>query len=240
MLQVLRRVDRLACGTAVARGLSVVTRDVLTLRFSRSSGPGGQHVNKVNTKVDARFVLRDAAWLTEHEREGIATSQARRINARGEVFVTSQRHRSQAQNIDDCVRKLQVIVDRASASSLPAPSSGTTVVDEGVLDGNITGGACGGGSSRRGAAGGRGGTGDVQFSKEAVQRARARKRRGRGGAGVKAYLRAKAARGARVVASSEEQERQKQAQQPQQGKRGAKVGKPVRVKKGKQTMWRWQ
>ena len=45
-----------------------VPRERLTLKFMRSSGPGGQNVNKVSTKVDMRFTLDDALWLPDYIR----------------------------------------------------------------------------------------------------------------------------------------------------------------------------
>ena len=99
------------------RSLAVVPQDALTFRFARSSGPGGQHVNKVNTKVDARFVLNDATWLTELEKQTIAMNNPGRLNSRGELYITSQRYRSQAANKEDCVQKLQNIVDAAQTQS---------------------------------------------------------------------------------------------------------------------------
>jgi protein subunit release factor B len=104
------------CGCAptadlLHRSLSVVSKDFLNFRYSRSSGPGGQHVNKVNTKVDCRFVVKSAAWLTLEEREQLVQRHSNRINAQGELVVVSQASRSQADNLNDCIRKVQELID---------------------------------------------------------------------------------------------------------------------------------
>ena len=79
------------------------------LRFSfvRSSGPGGQNVNKVNTKAQLRWSVRASDALPDDVRARILARYARRINDRGELVLTSQRYRVQARNIDDCLTKLR-------------------------------------------------------------------------------------------------------------------------------------
>ena len=209
----LRRTMTLRFAPFLARSLSVVPRDALTFRFARSSGPGGQHVNKVNTKVDARFVLNDATWLTEHEKQAIAEKNSGRVNGRGELYVTSQRHRSQAANKEDCVRKLQDIVDAAQIQA-PLPHAVAALPgvrhDAGLIFSSDK--TCS--APSQDSAGVRQGR-----SRKSTRQGRSRKK---------------------VVA--DKSARQADDVQQQRQKRGApaKIGKPTRVKKGKQTMWRWQ
>jgi len=79
------------------------------LRFSfvRSSGPGGQNVNKVNSKAQLRWSVKRSESLPDDVRSRLLARYARRINDRGELVLTSQRYRDQARNIGDCLTKLR-------------------------------------------------------------------------------------------------------------------------------------
>src|SRR4030042_1602013 len=65
---------------------------------SRSGGPGGQNVNKVNTKVELRFNVKNSSSLTVYEKEKILIILANRINSDGELLIISQSERSQLMN----------------------------------------------------------------------------------------------------------------------------------------------
>jgi ribosome-associated protein len=70
----------------------------LLFSTSRSSGPGGQNVNKVNTKVELRFNVEGSSNLSVQEKEIILEKLRRKINADGELIVTSQSERTQLMN----------------------------------------------------------------------------------------------------------------------------------------------
>jgi ribosome-associated protein len=100
-----------------------IPRSELRFTFVRSSGPGGQNVNKVASKAVLRWSVRNSSAVSDEQRERIARRLLRRINDRGELILTSQRYRDQAKNIDDCLNKLQSLV--ASAVVPPRPRKKT-------------------------------------------------------------------------------------------------------------------
>lgn len=77
-----------------------------TYQFSRSSGPGGQNVNKVNTKVLLRWEVTKSESLPEAVRQRFIARYGNRINAEGQFLLTSTRYRDQKRNIEDCLEKL--------------------------------------------------------------------------------------------------------------------------------------
>ncbi|XP_040033513.2 large ribosomal subunit protein mL62 [Gasterosteus aculeatus] len=88
--------------------------DRLTVTYSRSSGPGGQHVNKVSTKAEVRFHVLTADWIPEDVRRNIFEKNKNRINKAGELLVTSELSRSQQRNLSDCIHKISAILAEAS------------------------------------------------------------------------------------------------------------------------------
>ena len=70
----------------------------LSFTYARSSGPGGQHVNRVETRVTLRFDVMASPSLTEDQKQRILRRLATRINKEGVLRVVSQRHRSREAN----------------------------------------------------------------------------------------------------------------------------------------------
>ncbi len=77
----------------------------LAFRYSRSSGPGGQNVNKVATKVTLLFDVRSSPSLGDEDRRRIQERLANRISRDGVLHLTSQRHRTRAANRRDVVER---------------------------------------------------------------------------------------------------------------------------------------
>lgn len=86
----------------------------LTIRSSRSSGPGGQNVNKVATRVEIRFHLDSADWIPLSVRKRLGQLQRRRINQAGELVIVSSRHRKRVRNLEDCLDRLRDFIEAAS------------------------------------------------------------------------------------------------------------------------------
>ncbi|XP_019748177.1 large ribosomal subunit protein mL62 isoform X2 [Hippocampus comes] len=91
-----------------------ITTRVFKYSFHRSSGPGGQHVNKVNTKTEIRFHVLTADWIPEDVRQKIMEKNKNRINKAGELIVTSELSRSQHRNFNDCIQKVSSVISEAS------------------------------------------------------------------------------------------------------------------------------
>ncbi|NLI83628.1 MAG: aminoacyl-tRNA hydrolase [Deltaproteobacteria bacterium] len=87
--------------------------DELWLRASRSSGPGGQNVNKVSTRVTLFFDVLHSPSLSEDERGLILQSLGNRINKGGILMVTSQESRSQADNRETVLKRFSDILRNA-------------------------------------------------------------------------------------------------------------------------------
>ncbi|KIM39231.1 hypothetical protein M413DRAFT_75007 [Hebeloma cylindrosporum] len=92
-----------------------IPKELVELSFSRSSGPGGQNVNKVNTKATLRCSLNDS-WIPRWALP-ILQRTPHYVSSTHSILLTSTVHRSQAQNIDECLHKLHSLI--LSAASLP-------------------------------------------------------------------------------------------------------------------------
>ncbi len=80
---------------------------------SRSSGAGGQNVNKVNTKVSLKFDVKNSQLLTEEEKEIILKKLSTRLTNEGVLILTSQEKRSQLQNKEAVILKFEKIIAKA-------------------------------------------------------------------------------------------------------------------------------
>lgn len=91
----------------------------LDFTFGRSPGPGGQHVNKVNTRAELRFDLVRSPSLPDDLRQRARSRLATRLNRDGQLVVASSRHRSQIRNRIDCIERFAELMRQALRP--PAP-----------------------------------------------------------------------------------------------------------------------
>jgi len=83
-----------------------IDEDELVFKASRSSGPGGQNVNKLSTRVTALFDIVNSRSLSGEQKELIIKRLAKRVGKDGLVKVVSQRHRSQKANRQAATERL--------------------------------------------------------------------------------------------------------------------------------------
>ena len=95
-----------------------ISEEELTFATSRSGGPGGQNVNKLETRVTVRFDLASPS-LDDARRARIRERLATRVSRAGVLAVTSQRHRTQAANRDAAVARLVELLREALAEREP-------------------------------------------------------------------------------------------------------------------------
>jgi ribosome-associated protein len=94
----------------------ITTADIYhELRFvtSRSSGPGGQNVNKVNSRVTLRWDVAHSSILTDEQRQLILQKLTRYISRDGELILHAAENRSQLQNKETVVKKLNALLQKA-------------------------------------------------------------------------------------------------------------------------------
>ena len=87
----------------------------MTEKFLRSSGPGGQHINKVDTKVELRFFAKRSPNLSETVKDRLKVIAGNKWNHKGEIIITAERYRSQARNRELAKSKLVRLILEALA-----------------------------------------------------------------------------------------------------------------------------
>lgn len=78
---------------------------------SRSGGPGGQHVNKVNSQVQIRFNIERSIVLSTREKETLLYKLRHQLTKGGELIINAQTNRSQFQNKKEALNKLYILLE---------------------------------------------------------------------------------------------------------------------------------
>ncbi len=84
--------------------------DELRWTFSRSSGPGGQNVNKVNSKATMHWSFAASTVIPDDVRERFVAAYSSRITTKGEVVIASQEYRDQPKNVAACEHRLREMI----------------------------------------------------------------------------------------------------------------------------------
>lgn len=90
-----------------------IREDELTFKTSRSGGPGGQNVNKLNTRVTMLFDVAASPSLSDEQKRQVRSRLATRIDKQGVLHVVSQKHRSQEANRQAAVERLLELLREA-------------------------------------------------------------------------------------------------------------------------------
>ncbi len=101
-----------------------------SFQASRSSGAGGQNVNKVNSRIELRFSVTDSAILSDDEKTILLIKLASKLTDDGILIITSQVSRSQLENKELCIEKFYKLVEKALTPSKPRRATKPTAASK--------------------------------------------------------------------------------------------------------------
>ena len=96
-----------------------IPRSEFKFSFARSPGPGGQNVNKVNSKAVLRWTIADCISIPTLMKQRFEKKFANRISSEGILVLSSHRYRDQPKNVQDCLNKLKAML--LSVAETPKP-----------------------------------------------------------------------------------------------------------------------
>jgi ribosome-associated protein len=113
----------------IVKGDVLVPADALEIRAVRASGPGGQNVNKVASKVEVHVRIERIQGLGIDDRRRLQQIVAKKLDSEGRLLVTSQKTRDQLRNLEDARRKiydwiaLALVKPKKRIATRPKPAS---------------------------------------------------------------------------------------------------------------------
>lgn len=114
------------------RNIKLIPKEAVEFSFSRSSGPGGQNVNKLNTKATLRCAA-NASWIPRWALPDLVKNP-HYVASTHSILITSTVYRSQSQNIDECLQKLHSLILAAATRYIKsAPSRDQKKKVEGLV-----------------------------------------------------------------------------------------------------------
>jgi ribosome-associated protein len=87
-----------------------IPKSELVWAFARSSGPGGQNVNKVSSKAVLRWNVLASGALSDEVRRRFLARYGNKLTGEGELIISSQRYRDQGRNVEDALEKLRAML----------------------------------------------------------------------------------------------------------------------------------
>jgi ribosome-associated protein len=96
-----------------------IPREEFHFTFARSSGPGGQNVNKLNTKAILRWAITTSQSLPEDVRQRFLSQFRSRVTGDGELVIASQQFRDQSRNVADCLERLRAMLFSVAVAPRP-------------------------------------------------------------------------------------------------------------------------
>ncbi len=97
----------------------MIPQDELTFTFTRSSGPGGQNVNRRSTRAQVRWNVARSAKFTDEQKARIRRAAGKRLSAEDDIVIAAEGERSQAQNRDEAVARLERLIADALVPRKP-------------------------------------------------------------------------------------------------------------------------
>ncbi len=97
----------------ISREISIDEKEI-DVDFIRSSGPGGQNINKVSTAVQLRFNIPQSPSLPEDVKMRLAELAGTRCSEKGEIIIEAKRFRTQSKNREDAIRRLVALITQAA------------------------------------------------------------------------------------------------------------------------------